>query len=763
MWAPRVPPDPRTLEQIALSLDEYELLMERLGREPNPVELGIVGALWSEHCGYKNSKPLLRLFPTKGDRVLTEAGEENAGAIDVGDGYVAVFKVESHNHPSAIEPYQGAATGVGGIVRDIFAMGAQPVALLDSLRFGPIDGASNEAIARDRYLVGGVVAGIAGYGNCLGVPTVGGETRFDESYTGNPLVNAMCLGLARTGTLRRARADGPGNTLILVGADTGRDGIHGATFASVQLDERSEERRPAVQVGNPFLEKLLMEACQEVARTDWIVGLQDLGAAGLTSASIECAARAGTGIEIDVAQVPRRESGMSPYEVMLSESQERMLVVARSGFEDRIIELFNRWDLETAVIGVVTDDGTVRILDGADEVARLPVALCTDPPLYRRQGIANAEIERLHSFNFSSLLDLGSLPRLVHPSLHPAEVALLEMLAAPNICSKRWIYRQYDHQVLTNTVQGPGGDAAVLRLKGTDRGLALTLDGNGRYCQLDPFEGGAIAVAEAARNLVCSGAEPLAVTNCLNFGNPEKPEVYYQLEHAIRGMAAACEQLGTPVVSGNVSLYNETDGGSIVPTPVVGMVGLLEQMAWRRGAGFVEEGNEVALLGAVGSVGAESLAGSEYAQRMHGVVAGRPAIALDLEVRLQRCCLDGIRSGLIASAHDCSEGGLAVTLAECCVLGDLGLDSSGLQLPARLDGFLFGEAQSRIVVSAPAQSMVELEQLAMRGGVPILKLGIVHGDRLRIGAAIDLALSDLTDVYEHAFERALTDTHLADG
>lgn len=751
-----MPPDARVLQQIALSLGEYELLVERLGREPNELELGIAGALWSEHCGYKNSKLLLRLFPTQGDRVLTQAGEENAGAIDVGDGLCIVFKVESHNHPSAIEPYQGAATGVGGIVRDIFAMGAQPIALLDSLRFGPIDGEGSVDGARNRYLVGGVVSGIAGYGNCLGVPTVGGETYFDPSYSGNPLVNAMCVGLARSGSLRRARADGPGNLLILVGADTGRDGIHGATFASVELDERSEERRPAVQVGNPFLEKLLMEACQELAGTDWIVGLQDLGAAGLTSASIECAARSGTGIEIDVARVPRRERGMTPYDVMLSESQERMLVVAIKGSEDRVIELFQRWDLETAIIGTVTDDGLVRVRDGDREVAVLPVALCTDPPLYRRTGVPPLELEALHRFDFSTLPDLDAVPGLRRPSLRPAEAALLDLLASPNICSKRWIYRQYDHQVLTNTVEGPGGDAAVLRLKGTQRGIALSLDGSGRLCRLDPFTGGSIAVAEAARNLVCAGAEPLAATNCLNFGNPEKLDVYYQIEQAIRGMAAACAALATPVVSGNVSLYNETAGAAIDPTPVVGMVGLLERIEQHRGAGFQAEGDVVALLGAVSAPAAKNLAGSEFAQRVHGVVAGKPELDLDLEVRLQRCCTAGIRDEIVASAHDCSDGGLAVTLAECCMLGGLGLDARDLRLEGRADAFLFGEVQSRIVVTVRPDRFVALQALAARYGAPLLKVGVVAGDRLRLTGEIDLAVDRLAESYDAAFERLLS-------
>ena len=754
----------RLLDQIALSRDEYALLIDRLGREPNELELGIVGALWSEHCGYKNSRPLLGIFPTHGEHVLTRAGEENAGAVDVGDGLCVVFKVESHNHPSAIEPFQGAATGVGGIVRDIFAMGAQPIALLDSLRFGPLGGAGadDSEAARNRYLLAGVVGGIGAYGNCLGVPTVGGETFFDASYSGNPLVNAMCVGIAPIGGLCKARADGPGNPLILVGADTGRDGIHGATFASVELDEHSEERRPAVQVGNPFLEKLLMEACQELARTDWIVGLQDLGAAGLTSASIECAARSGTGLEIDVALVPRRERGMTPYEVMLSESQERMLVVARRGCEAEVIQLFQHWDLQTAIVGSVTDDGIVRILDGATEVGRLPVAICTTPPQYRRRGVPSAEMLERRMFDFATLPDLASAPGPLSGNTgegaegNPAETALLDLLASPNIASKRWIYRQYDHQVLTNTVQGPGGDAAVLRLKGTRRGIAVTTDGNGRLCRLDPYTGGAIAVAEAARNLVCVGAEPLAATNCLNFGNPEKPEVYFQLEQAIRGMSAACDVLGTPVVSGNVSLYNETLGNPIDPTPVVGMIGLLEDVELHCGMGFQQDGDTVFLLARRAISAVDSLAGSEFAWVLHGVVAGGPQLDLEFELRLQRCVLHAIRRSLLRSAHDCSEGGLAVALAECCIDGGRGLDAACLRIDGRIDAALFGEEQSRIVVSVQPEREDDFERAAAAHGIGLFRLGMVGGARLRLGSAIDLPLDRMAGVYETAFAAALS-------
>lgn len=749
--------DQATLDQIALSREEYELLAARLDREPNHLELGIVGALWSEHCGYKNSRPLLRLFPTSGPRVLTRAGEENAGAVEIGDGYCVVFKVESHNHPSAIEPYEGAATGVGGIVRDVFAMGAQPIALLDSLRFGPISSgeASAAEVVRNRYLVSGVVGGIGGYGNCLGVPTVGGETFFDESYSGNPLVNAMCVGIAPVGGLRSARAEGTGNRLILVGAATGRDGIHGATFASVELDEHSQERRPAVQVGNPFLEKLLMEACQELARTDWITGLQDLGAAGLTSASIECAARAGAGIVIDVTRVPRREAGMTAYEVMLSESQERMLVIARAGCEQQVHALFRRWDLTTAEIGEVTADGFVRVFDSDEQVACLPVALCTDPPLYQRQGVPPAQMQRAQSYDVASLPDLAA-PGGSGGNIGSAHVNLRRLLASPNIASKRWIYRQYDHQVLTNTVQGPGGDAAILRIKGTERAIAVTIDGNGRLCWLDPYVGGAITLAEAARNLVCVGAEPLAATDCLNFGNPEKLEVYYQLEQAIRGMSAACEALGVPIVSGNVSLYNETLGVAIRPTPIVGMLGLLETIDRRCGAGFVNDGDLVYLLAPALEIDAEALAGSEYLRLVHGLTVGRPQIDLEFEQRLQQCCLEAIRQGLVVSAHDCAEGGLAITVAECCIEGGIGFDGRSLRVAGRLDAVLFGEAQSRIVISVRPSQREAFQRLVATRAVPAFFLGTTGSDRLRFGEVIDLPVLELAEIYAGAFEVALT-------
>jgi phosphoribosylformylglycinamidine synthase subunit PurL len=736
--------DQRLIEELALSLDEYRLIVERLGREPSEVELGMFGALWSEHCGYKNSKPLLRLLPNSGPRILTQMGGENAGAVDIGDGLCVVMKIESHNHPSAIEPYQGAATGVGGIVRDIFAMGARPIAILDSLRFGPLSD------RRNRYLFGGVVGGIGSYGNCLGIPTVAGEVCFADAYSANPLVNAMCVGVARTADLMPGGAKGPGNLVMLVGADTGRDGIGGANvLASRVFDESSAELRPTVQVGNPFLEKLLMEACLELAERhpDWIVGIQDLGAAGLTSSSVEAAERAGTGIEVDVSLAPRREKGMTPYEVMLSESQERMLVFVKQEHEEDVRRLFQHWELRSDVIGKVTDDGCAHVRDGDQEVARAPVRVLTNPPEYRREGKKPAYLERLQSH------DLASLPDLTDP---PA--ALLGLLAAPEIADKRLVWRQYDHQVLTNTVAGPGSDAAVMRIKGTNKGIALTTDGKGLYCYLDPYAGGAIAVAEAARNVVCAGAEPLAVTDCLNFGNPEKPEVYYQMEQVVRGMAAACERLGTPVISGNVSLYNETNGGAVLPTPVVGMLGLLEDVEQRCPMAFQAAGDDVFLLGAGLEAAAATLGGSEYLREVHGLVAGRPQIDLELEAGVQGACLEAIQGGLLHSAHDCSHGGLTVALAECCIESGLGLDGSGLKVSGRQDAALFGEGQSRIIISCPPKNRGLLEVLLGRivwKNVPVTYLGQVGGDRLVISGLLSVPVADLARAYREGLPRAL--------
>jgi phosphoribosylformylglycinamidine (FGAM) synthase-like enzyme len=799
-----VPATQETLDTIALSRDEYELIVKRLGREPNEVELGLFGALWSEHCGYKNSKPLLRLLPAEGAYVLTRRGAENAGAIDIGDGMCVVMKIESHNHPSAIEPYQGAATGVGGIVRDIFAMGARPIALLDSLRFGPLsengnrkseignrgeEGLRPEDHTRNRYLFGGVVSGIGGYGNCLGIPTVGGEVVFDDSYSANPLVNAMCVGVAPVDKLASAKAEGPGNVLMLVGADTGRDGIHGASGLASRTDPHSrfEELRPAVQVGNPFLEKMLMEACLDLAHNhaDWIAGIQDLGAAGLSASSAESAARAGTGLVIDVAKVPRREESMTPYEVMLSESQERMLIIVRKGHEEDVAGLFEHWEVPWTIIGHVTDDRTLRIMDGDREAAALPVDVLVEAPEYTREGIRPPELDDIEDLDLLALPDLGANTGVragLASSGQPAEARaptsdgatalgdelkpaptglgspsaiLLRLLASPNIASKRWVYRQYDQSVLSNTVIEAGADAAVMRIKGTQKGIAVTTDGNGRYCYLNPYAGGALAVAEAARNIVCAGANPVAVTDCLNFGNPERPEVYYQMQEVIRGIADACSELGMPVISGNVSLYNETEGRAIYPTPVIGMLGILDDVTRHCRMAFQREGDEVFILGSLVEQPVASLAGSEYLKQVHRLIGGRLTMDLGLEARLHRAVLALIRQDVATAAHDCSDGGLAVALAEMAIAGGHGLDAPDVNLGPRVDAALFGEAQSRVLVAIRPDRRGMLEQIARAGDVPFARIGRVTAEpRFRFGP-IDCSLDELQDAYEGGLERAL--------
>ncbi|BCV24466.1 phosphoribosylformylglycinamidine synthase subunit PurL [Gelria sp. Kuro-4] len=714
---------------MGLSDQEYSRILELMGREPNETELGMFAVMWSEHCGYKNSRPLLKLFPTQGPRVLQGPGE-NAGVIDIGDGQAVVFKMESHNHPSAIEPYQGAATGVGGIVRDIFAMGARPIACLDSLRFGDLKD------RRTAYLFSGVVAGIAGYGNAIGVPTVGGEAFFSPSYQGNPLVNAMCVGLLE-GAPAKGIAAGVGNPVLLVGAKTGRDGIHGATFASEELGEGSEERRPAVQVGDPFREKLLIEACLEILKTDYVVGIQDLGAAGITSSAVEMAGRAGTGMRLDISRVPRREPGMTPYEVMLSESQERMLLVIKKGYEDAARRVFSRWGLDATVIGHVTDDGVMRVWDGETPAAEIPVRYLTDEvPTYVRTGRVPAYLKEAQAFDWHVL-----------PEPADYNAALLKLIASPNIASHEWIWRQYDHMVQANTVVLPGSDAAVLRVKSTPKGLALTTDGNGRYTYLDPYTGGMIAVAEAARNLAACGAEPLGITDCLNFGNPEKPEVYWQLQQAVEGMADACRALGIPVVSGNVSLYNETEGRPIFPTPVVGMVGLLPDIAKRAVQGFRGPGDVIVLLGST----EDELGGSEYLYALHGVEQGRPPrLHLEREARVQEACRTAVRRALLASAHDLSEGGLVVALAECCLAGRQGPVGARVTVPrgelSRTSAY-FSETQSRILVSLPEENLPQLAEIVQRLGVPYQVLGRTGGERLEVDDAISLPLAALQEAW----------------
>ncbi len=737
-----------TLDELALTEAEYEAIVERLGREPNHLELGLFGSLWSEHCGYKHSKPLLRLLPSDSPRLLVTPGSENAGVVDIGDGLAIVMKIESHNHPSAIEPYQGAATGVGGIVRDIFAMGARPIALMNSLRFGSIDD------DRNRYLFGGVVAGISGYGNCIGIPNVGGEVCFSASYAGNPLVNAMCVGILTADDLVHATTGGPGSLLMLVGSDTGRDGIHGASGLASRTFEEERELRPTVQVGNPFMEKSLIEACLEVAKTDHIIGIQDLGAAGLTSASVEAASNGASGIEIDVALVPRRETEMTPYEVMLSESQERMLVIVKPGHQDAVRAIFDKWDLQSTVIGRATDDGLARIFDGAELQGAPPIRTLTDAPQYRLQGVKPQWLTELQEH------DLSKLPL---SSDAPSDV-LLRLLASPNIASKELVYRQYDHQVQTNTVAAPGADAAVLRIKGTAKGIALSTDGNGRLCYLDPFIGGMIAVAEACRNVSCAGAEPIALTDCLNFGNPEKPETYYQLEQCILGMAEACRALNVPVISGNVSLYNETHGVGIYPTPIIGCLGLLEDVRTNIGIAFRNPGDLIVLLGASELDAApSSLAGSEYLEIMHDLVAGHPTLDISAEAALQRVCRRLAAEGIINSAHDCSDGGIAVALAESAIAGGYGIDCGGdsalgqklAEQNARWDAVLFGEAQSRIAVSLSSDKLGSLEALCNREGVEWAVLGKVAGSRFAIGSRIDFPLNELEYVWRTALQRRL--------
>jgi phosphoribosylformylglycinamidine synthase II len=717
----------RKLREVALTPDEYRVILEQLKRAPNEVELGMLGVLWSEHCSYKSSKALLRRLPSAGPAVVQGPGE-NAGAVSIGEGWAAVFKIESHNHPSAIEPYQGAATGVGGIIRDVIAMGARPIALLDSLRFGPQPESTRH--------FEGVVAGIGGYGNSIGIPTVGGEVYFEECYANNPLVNAMCVGLVRVDQLMRARAEGTGNSLMLVGADTGRDGIHGASFASVELDEASAERRPAVQVGNPFLEKCLLEACMDLAHTDAVVAIQDLGAAGLTSAVAESAGRVeGAGARIDVSRVPRRERGMSAYEVMLSESQERMLVVVQRGREREVESIFHAWDLMSAVIGEVTDDGHLTVVDGGEQVARLPVSLLTDgAPMRRLVGFAPDPPPGL---------DVDALPPLAD-----AGAALLRMLASPNLSSRRGVFRRYDHMVGDATVVPPGGDAAMLRVKGTRLGIAMTTDCNARYCHLDPHLGAQLAVAEAARNIVATGARPLAVTDCLNLANPDRPEVYWELDEVVAGLAYACRSLELPIVSGNVSLYNDSNGESaIYPTPVVGMIGLIDDYGKRLGAAFRAEGDFVLLIGSSHN----DLGGSEFLKVEHGVVAGRPpALDLTREMAVNRLILSAAQSGYLHSAHDCAEGGMLVALAECCLLGGIGVRGPGIRPegPLRLDAAFFGESPGRYIVSVTSRAMPELQSLARRHNVEISLLGLAGGDSLEFEGQVKLPLAELRDAWE---------------
>ncbi|MGG0835636.1 phosphoribosylformylglycinamidine synthase subunit PurL [Bacillus paralicheniformis] len=674
-------------QQMGVSDDEFAMIESILGRLPNYTEIGIFSVMWSEHCSYKNSKPILKKFPTKGERVLQGPGE-GAGIVDIGDNQAVVFKIESHNHPSAIEPYQGAATGVGGIIRDVFSMGARPIAVLNSLRFGELTS------PRVKYLFEEVVAGIAGYGNCIGIPTVGGEVQFDSCYEGNPLVNAMCVGLINHEDIKKGQAKGVGNTVMYVGAKTGRDGIHGATFASEEMSDQSEEKRSAVQVGDPFMEKLLLEACLEVIKSDALVGIQDMGAAGLTSSSAEMASKAGSGIEMNLDLIPQRETGMTPYEMMLSESQERMLLVIERGREQEIIDIFDKYDLEAVAVGHVTDDKMLRLFHNGEMVADLPVdALAEEAPVYHKPSKVPAYYKEFLETDVPA------------PKVENAKETLLELLKQPTIASKEWVYDQYDYMVRTNTVVAPGSDAAVLRIRGTKKALAMTTDCNARYLYLDPEKGGKIAVAEAARNIVCSGAEPLAVTDNLNFGNPEKPEIFWQIEKAADGISEACNVLSTPVIGGNVSLYNESNGSAIYPTPVIGMVGLIEDTDHITTQHFKAAGDLIYVIGET----FPEFAGSELQKLSEGKIYGKaPAIDLEVEQARQKALLKAIHTGLVQSAHDVSEGGIGVALAESVI------SSQGLGANVTLAGepaWLFSETQSRFIVSVKKEHQEAFEKL----------------------------------------------------
>jgi phosphoribosylformylglycinamidine synthase len=733
--------DPVVLERHGLKPDEYDRIVRALGREPSLAELGIFSVMWSEHCSYKSSRMHLRKLPTKGPRVLQGPGE-NAGAVDIGDGLAAVFKIESHNHPSFIEPYQGAATGVGGIIRDIFTMGARPIALMNSLRFGDLDGPEG---ARTRRTMEGVVAGIAGYGNSIGIATVGGEIAFDECYAGNPLVNVFCLGIARADALVLGSASGSGNPVYYVGSKTGRDGIHGATMASAEFDDKSAEKRPAVQVGDPFMEKLLLEACLELMQTDALIGVQDMGAAGLTCSTCEMGSRGGAGIEIDVMHVPQRETGMTPYEIMLSESQERMLLCVKKGREAEVEEVFEKWDLHAAHIGYVTTDGIMRVKDHGTVVAEIPnSALVDEAPVYDRPTARPAYLDDVRK------LDLSSLPA------RPPRESFLALLGSPTIASKRWVYRQYDHMVRTNSIVLAGMGAGVVRIKDTSRALALSVDGNGRYCYLDPRRGAMLAVAEAARNVACAGGTPIGATNCLNFGNPERPEIMWQLVEAIEGIADACRALDVPITGGNVSLYNETNGVAIYPTPIIGVVGVLDDASRVVARSFREAGDEIVLLGEnFGELG-----GSEYLKTIHGVVQGEaPRLDLARERALIGLLTAAAGAGLLRSAHDCSDGGVAVTLAESAFdSGGIGVD---VDLPAGAgagqDAVLFGESASRVVVSVRPDERAAFVQMATGAGVPAQVIGRTGGAQLRMrvagASAIDCTVAEAEHVWSGTIGR----------
>jgi phosphoribosylformylglycinamidine synthase subunit PurL len=802
------PVTPQVIAAHNISAEEFTRINELLGREPNLVELGVFSVMWSEHCSYKSSRIHLKRLPTTGERVIVPPGE-NAGVVDLGDGWCACFKIESHNHPSFIEPFQGAATGVGGILRDIFTMGARPIAALNSLRFGSLDDPKNGR--RNRSLLAGVVAGIAHYGNAFGVPTIGGEVSFDDAYAFNPLVNAFALGLVRKDQIFFGKASGVGNPVLYVGAKTGRDGIHGATMASAEFDEEALEKRPTVQVGDPFLEKLLLEACLEAMRSGAVAGIQDMGAAGLTCSTCEMAARADTGIEIDLSLVPQRETGMTAYEMLLSESQERMLIVAHKGREREVGDIFRKWDLDAVVIGQVRDDGRMRVAHNGEVVCDVPVKALTDEaPVYERP----MKPGRVSAGSASDVRDprAGTPRGVLDPSAHVSEArvisparetsgesivragtlsadgtsalpastsppdyneALLRLLSSPNLASKEWVYRQYDHMVRTNTAVLPGADAAVVRIKETRRALAISLDGNGRYCFANPREGAKLMVAEAARNVVCVGAQPIAITNCLNFASPERPEVMWAFSEVIDGIAESCRAFNTPVVSGNVSFYNETEGRGVLPTPVIGMLGLVEDVKRLVQPGFKNAGDFIALLGATG----EDLSISEYAAVIENksteqlAAGGRvPSLNLEAEVAAQTACLRAAEAGLLRSAHDCADGGLAIALAECC-FSSLNRTMFGADIDLTgdydLGTRLFSETPSRIVISFDESALGDIEEIVAAASCPMTLLGNVGADRLRIESdgeeVIQVDVAEMESAWRSSLKNKLQAEVLAAG
>lgn len=733
---------------LGLMDEEYKRILEILGRIPSYTELGIFSVMWSEHCSYKNSILELKKLPRSGGRLLVSAGEENAGLVDIGDGLAVAFKIESHNHPSAVEPYQGAATGIGGILRDIFTMGARPIAALNSLRFGAIDN-GNE---RSKYLFKNVVKGIGDYGNCFGVPTVSGEIYFDECYRDNPLVNAMAVGIVKHNEVAKAIAEGEGNPVFIVGSSTGRDGIHGATFASEEISEKSESKRPSVQVGDPFTEKLLLEASLELIKSGVVVGMQDMGAAGITCSTSEMSAKGNAGMDINLDLVPAREENMSSYELMLSESQERMLVVIEKGKEDIAKNIFEKWDLNCVEIGTVTSTPNVKIQYKGILVADVPaepLVLGGGAPVYVRESKEPAYLKEIREFDFNSLSE-------------PADYndTLLKILSSPNIANKNWVYEQYDTQVRTNTIVLPGGDASVVRIKGTKKALAMKTDCNGRYVYLNPYKGAMIAVCESARNVVCTGAVPLAITNCLNFGNPYKPEVYYQFKEVIRGMGDACKILNTPVTGGNVSFYNESPDYAVYPTPTIGMVGLIEDTDFVMTSHFKNDGDLIAVIGKAGNKKYDGIGGSEYLKKIHGKVCGdAPDIDPSFELKLYNALLDLINKRLVNSAHDISDGGFAVSVAECCIMdrnNTIGCKIN-LSLKSRADFAIFNESQSRIIVSLNEINADKCKNICSTYGINLEFIGTTGGNNFIINEIINLDKELISEAYYTSIKRIMED------